>query len=131
VETNVFQEEAPTRATSDLSLSGALKSPAFWVFALASSLFGLVYSEIALFNHPFLEERRFDASTYRSDPLVISTLVGLGANFGGGWLATRKPVQKLMGVGMGVLTASLLMLPFVRTFAHVVAYATMGLAGGW
>ena len=130
VETNVAQEETPARATSDLSLSGALKSPAFWVFALASSLFGLVYSGIALFNQSILEERGFDAGTYHS-VLVISTLVGLGANFGGGWLAARKPIQKLMGVGMGVLAASLLMLPFVRTFAHVVAYATaMGLAGG-
>jgi MFS family permease len=130
VETNVTQEEAPARATSDLSLSSALKSPAFWVFALASSLFGLVYSGIALFNQSILEERGFNASTYHS-VLVISTLVGLGANFCGGWLAMRKPIQKLMGVGMGVLAASLLMLPFVRTFAHVIAYATaMGLAGG-
>jgi MFS family permease len=129
-ETKLAQEEAPALTTSDLSLSGALKSPAFWVFALASSLFGLVYSGIALFNQSILEERGFDASTYHS-VLVISTLVGLGANFGGGWLATRKPIQKLMGMGMGVLAASLLMLPFVRTFVHVVAYATaMGIAGG-
>jgi MFS family permease len=128
--TKLAPKEAPASAKSDLSLSGALKSAAFWVFALASSLFGLVYSGIALFNQSILEERGFDAGTYHS-VLVISTLVGLGANFGGGWLATRKPIQKLMGVGMGVLAASLLMLPFVRTFAHVAAYAiAMGLAGG-
>ena len=123
-------EESMGHAASDLSLSDALKSPAFWVFALASSMFGLVYSGIALFNQSILEERGFDAGTYHT-VLVISTMVGLGANFGGGWLATRKPIQKLMGVGMAVLAASLLMLPFVRTFAHVVAYSTaMGLAGG-
>jgi MFS family permease len=123
-------EEEPARTLSDLSLTDALKSPAFWVFAFGSSLFGLVYSGIALFNQSILEERGFNASTYHS-VLVISTLVGLCANFGGGWLATRKPIQKLMGVGMGLLAVSLLMLPFVRTFAHVAAYATaMGLSGG-
>ncbi len=42
----------------------ALQSPAFWVFALSSSLFGLVYSGIALFNQSILEERGFDATTY-------------------------------------------------------------------
>src|SRR5438128_9452237 len=36
-----------------------------------------------------------------------------------------------MGIGMAVLAASLLMLPVVHTFSHVVAYAvTMGVAGG-
>src|SRR5207253_8541415 len=35
---------------SDLTVWEALHSPAFWIFALASSLFGLVYSGIALFN---------------------------------------------------------------------------------
>jgi MFS family permease len=115
---------------SDLSFAEALKSLAFWVFALASSMFGLVYSGIALFNQSILEQRGFDAKTYHS-ALVISTLIGLGANFGGGWLATRWPIQRLTGIGMAVLAASLLMLPSVRTFTHVAAYATaMGIAGG-
>jgi len=36
-----------------------------------------------------------------------------------------------MGVGMGVLAAALLALPKVRTFAHVVLYASaMGISGG-
>jgi MFS family permease len=114
----------------DLSFRQALQSPAFWIFALASSLFGLVYSGIALFNQSILEERGFDAGTYHM-VLVISTMVGLAANFGGGWLASRWSIQKLMGIGMGVLALSLLMLPFVRTFAHVAAYAAaMGVAGG-
>lgn len=117
-------------SVADLSLSDALRSPAFWVFAVASSLFGLVYSGIALFNQSILEQRGFDARTYHS-ALIISTLVGLFANFGGGWLALRVSIQKLMGGGMGVLSGSLIMLPFVSTFAHVAAYAiAMGFAGG-
>ena len=114
----------------DLSLVEALRSAAFWVFAFASSLFGLVYSGIALFNQSILEERGFDATTYHS-ALIISTLVGLCANFAGGWVASKISIQKLMGAGMVVLAVSLLMLPFVRTFAHVAVYAAaMGIAGG-
>lgn len=58
-------------------------------------------------------------------------MVGLAANFGGGWFASKWPIQRIMGVGMAVLAFSLLLLPFVSTFAQVVAYAvTMGIAGG-
>ncbi len=126
--------DAPSAADeskpSDLTLAAALKTPAFWIFALASSLFGLVYSGIALFNQSILEERGFDASTYYT-VLVISTMLGLAANFGGGWLASKVSLQRLMGGGMAVLAASLLMLPFVTAFAHVAAYAAaMGIAGG-
>ena len=121
--------EAPERL-ADLSVWDALHSPAFWVFALSSSLFGLVYSGIALFNQSILEERGFDASIYHQ-VLVISTFVGLAANFGGGLLASRVPIQRVMGLGMAVLAAALLALPSVETYAHVVFYAlTMGVAGG-
>jgi MFS family permease len=122
-------ERAEGRLT-DLSVSDALRSPAFWVFALSSSLFGLVYSGIALFNQSILEERGFDASTYHQ-VLVISTLLGLAANFGGGFLASRISIQRVMGIGMAVLAIALLALPSVTTRAHVVLYAmAMGVAGG-
>ncbi len=96
----------------DLAVWDALRSPAFWVFALSSSLFGLVYSGIALFNQSILEERGFDASTYHQ-VLVISTLLGLAANFGGGFLASRISIQRVMGIGMAVLAMALLALPSV------------------
>jgi MFS family permease len=117
-------------ASADFTLSEALRSAAFWVFALSSSLFGLVYSGIALFNQSILEQRGFDASVYHM-VLVISTLLGLAANFGGGWLAMNWSIQRLMGLGMAVLGCALVALPLVRTFTHVVFYgAAMGIAGG-
>lgn len=123
-------DDEPGSGLADLSVWDALRSPAFWVFALSSSLFGLVYSGIALFNQSILEQRGFDASTYH-EVLVISTMLGLAANFGGGFLASRVPIQRVMGIGMGVLAAALLSLPSVETYAHVVFYAvTMGVAGG-
>lgn len=124
-------EEAKSAAgETDLTLHQALGSPAFWLFALSSAMFGLVYSGISLFNQSILEQRGFDASTYHT-VLVISTMLGLVANFGGGWLASRWPIQRLMGLGMAVLSAALLTLPMVRSYTHVVAYGVaMGISGG-
>jgi MFS family permease len=117
-------------STAYLNLMDALRSTAFSSLALASSVFGLVYSGIALFNQSILQQRGFHATTYHT-VLGISTIVGLGANFAGGWIGFRYSIQKLMGAGMAVLAASLILLPNVRTFEHVAAYAaTMGLAGG-
>ena len=42
--------EALAMQPTDLTLGQALRTPAFWLFALASAAFGLVYSGIALFN---------------------------------------------------------------------------------
>ena len=115
---------------ADLTLWNALASPAFWVFALSSSLFGLVYSGISLFNQSILEERGFDAATFHQ-VLVISTFVGLAANFGGGFLASRWSIQRVMAIGMAVLAAALVGLPAVETRAHVVLYGVaMGASGG-
>ena len=115
---------------ADLTVWAALGTPAFWVFALSSSLFGLVYSGISLFNQSILEERGFGATTYY-EVLAISTFVGLAANFGGGWLASRWSIQRVMAIGMAVLAAALVGLPSVARHAHVVLYGVaMGAAGG-
>lgn len=122
--------EELTAQPTDLTLGEALRTPAFWLFAISSSAFGLVYSGIALFNQSILEILGFSAETYHRT-LVVSTMVGLLANFGAGWLGQRWPMQRLMGIGMGVLALSLAGLPMVKTAWHVDLYAaTMGGAGG-
>lgn len=124
------EDSSNAPAAADLSVSDALRSAAFWIFALSSSMFGLVYSGISLFNQSILEQRGFGAPVYHT-VLVISTLLGLVANFGCGWLAQRWPIQRLMGLGMAVLSCALVVLPLVRTFTHVVLYgAAMGISGG-
>ncbi|MCA2968148.1 MAG: MFS transporter [Acidobacteriaceae bacterium] len=117
-------------ATGGMRFRDALRTPAFWVFGLASAMFGLVYSGIALFNQSILEQRGFDANVYQM-VLVVSTLLGLLANFGGGWLAMRWPIQRLMGLGMGGLAVALAALPEVTTLTGVIGYGVaMGVAGG-
>lgn len=109
----------------------ALRTPAFWVFALASSTYGLVSSGISLFNESILTERGFDYQTFYQS-LIIVAMTGLLGNFIGGWLTDRWRMNRLMAVTMFLLMVALIALPSVQTVAHVMAYATvMGLAGGF
>jgi len=125
------QEEKSDEAGAGHTLLEALATPAFWVFALASSIYGLIASGIALFNESILAELGFDAATYHRS-LVIIALTSLIGNFFGGWLAAKWSLNRLMALAMSLLTLSLLALPSVRTQAHVAAYASvMGVAGGF
>lgn len=109
----------------------ALRTPAFWVFALASSTYNLVASGIGLFNESILAERGFAPGIYHRS-LVISALLSLVGNFLGGWLATRWSMNRLMALTMILLAAALAGLPSLRTVAQVDAFAVvMGLAGGF
>jgi len=122
-------EQEPLQAC-DLTVWEALRTPAFWIFALSSSIFGLVYSGISLFNESILAQRGFDATVYYK-VLVVSTMLGLFANFGGGWLAMKWSIQRVAGIGMSVLALALFALPLVKTYTHVMLYGmSMGIAGG-
>jgi predicted MFS family arabinose efflux permease len=117
--------------TAGYTLWQALSTPAFWVFGLASAVYGLIASGIALFNESILAERGFDASTYHRS-LVIVALTALVGNFLGGWLTSRWRMNRLLASAMSLLAGSLLALPHVKTQVHVAAYAlVMGLAGGF
>lgn len=121
------QEESLTGAT----LWQALRTPAFWVFALSSAVYGLIASGIALFNESILAERGFNAGVYYRT-LVITALTALAGNFLGGWLAEKWTMNRLMALAMTLLAGALLALPFVQSELHVVAWAVvMGLAGGF
>ena len=127
----MHREADQQNPTTGYTLRQALSTPAFWIFALSSSVYGLIASGIALFNESILVERGFDASTYYRT-LVITALTALIGNFLGGWFITKWSINRLMAIAMTLLAASLLSLPHVRTQTHVVLYAlVMGLAGGF
>jgi len=127
-DTTIVDDPEATR-TSDIPFAAAIRTSAFWIFALASSLFGLVYSGIALFNESILAQRGFDPSVYHT-VLVVSTTLGLAANFGAGWLADKWPIQRITGIGMAILALAVAALPHVESYTHVMLYAAMGIAGG-
>ena len=108
----------------------AVTTPAFWVFAAGTALYGLVASGVGLFNESILAQRGFGPDIYYRS-LVVTAITGLAGNFAGGWLAARVPLGRLMAVPLFVLTAGLLALPFLATELQVMAWAsTMGLGGG-
>jgi MFS family permease len=121
---------APAGAENGATTQQALATPAFWVFALGAALYGLVASGIGLFNESILAERGFGADVYYQT-LVVTAMTALAGNFGGGWLATRMALPKLLAISLFVLAAGLAALPDVTTFPHVMAWAVaMGLGGG-
>jgi MFS family permease len=124
-------DKAGSETSSGCTLWQALATPSFWVFGLASAVYGLIASGIALFNESILAERNFDASTYHRS-LVIVALTALVGNFLGGWLTSKWKMNRLLALAMTLLAGSLLALPQVTTQTHVALYAVvMGLAGGF
>ena len=112
------------------TLADALRTPAFWIFAGATSLFGLVSSGLGLFNEAVLAERGFPQATY-VDFVTWTFLVGLAGQFACGWLTLRWPLARLLALAMGLYGVALVALPFVTTPAHVWSVAILiGLSGG-
>jgi MFS family permease len=121
---------APPEVAS-FSWTQALRTPAFWVFALASSVYNLVASGVGLFNESILAERGFPADIYHRS-LVVCALTSLVGNFLGGWLASRWTVNRLMAFTMVLLAGALAGLPSLKTVTQVDLFAVvMGLAGGF
>jgi MFS family permease len=116
---------------SDATMSDALRSPAFWVFGIASAMYGLVASGIGLFNESILAERGFPPDIYYQ-ALAVTAITGLAGNFGAGAWADRGSLRRVLIVAMLLLTVALAALPHVKTPAHVYAQAVaMGVAGGF
>ncbi|MGE5193609.1 MAG: MFS transporter [Deltaproteobacteria bacterium] len=112
------------------TLRTALREPAFWAFALATSMYGLVSSGISLFNEAILVERGFTKETYYT-LLTISTGLGLAGNFLAGWIVHWTSLRSIMGLSMSLLGGALFWMPFVGSFPDLVIYAVgMALGGG-
>lgn len=112
------------------SLAQALRTPAFWVFAGATSLFGLVSSGLGLFNEAVLAERGFDQPTYVRF-LAGTSIVSLLGQLACGWLTLRWSMQRLLGIAMFIYAVAIGALPVLQTHAQLWLFAVLiGLAGG-
>jgi MFS family permease len=112
------------------SLRAAASTPAFWVFALGTALYGLVASGIGLFNESILAERGFGAEVYHSS-LAVTALTSLLGNFLGGALAGRLSMTRLLALALAVLALGSSSLPLVTSRTHVFLWASaMGIGGG-
>lgn len=126
-------EDAARTAESEaggLSLGRTLLTPAFWIFAGATSLYGMVAAGVSLFNQSILEERGFDRSIFLTIT-TLSPLVGLAANLATGAMGRWISPGRLLAAAMLLLTAALLCFPLVQSLWQVYLYAAaMGVAGG-
>jgi MFS family permease len=132
--------ERPTQPASDradgddagggLSLAAALRTPAFWVFGGATSLFGLVSSGLGLFNEAVLAERGFSQQTYVTF-LAATSVIALAGQLACGWLTLKWSMQRLLGLAMFIYAAALAVLPLLSTLSQLWIFAALiGLSGG-
>ena len=118
------------RGASSYTLKQAIATPAFWVYALATSFYGLVAAGLSLFNQSLLAERGFDRRVFLT-VTTVTPLIGLAANLAAGWLSTKVRLGVLLAASLVILATALACFPYVGTLAEVYTYATaMGVAGG-
>jgi MFS family permease len=113
------------------ALGAALRTPAFWAYTLAATLFNFTFSALTLDNEALLVEHGLDGA--RVNDLILGVLMvsGLPANLAAGWLARRWPMGRLLGAGVAALAASLLLFPAVTNVGAAVGYAALlGVSGG-
>lgn len=126
--------ESAADGTSETSrtLGQALRSPAFWTFAVAVSFYGMVAAGTSLFNEDIV--KTFfpnDAKRIFINVTRLAVPVGLASNLWAGWLAMRWPLSRLLGSAMVVLAAALAAFSWLRLEWHVYLYATtLAAAGG-
>src|SRR5262249_22812801 len=115
----------------DLPVGSALRSPAFWIFTLAMSLYNMAWSAVTLFNQSVLQEHGLNGVATNTKVMGMLVVVGLPANLLAGWLSMRWSMGRLLAVGMCVLGASLAFFPAVNTEGMAMLYgAGLGIAGG-
>jgi MFS family permease len=112
------------------SLLDALGTPAFWVFAGGTALFGLVSSGLGLFNEAVLAERGFSQTVYHQF-LAGTALIALIGQLGCGLLTLRWSMQRVLAIALFGYALALGVLPVVSTMTQLWAFAAlMGLSGG-
>ena len=116
--------------SAGLSLTAALRTPAFWVFGGGTSLFGLVSSGLGLFNQAILAERGFDQPTYVKF-LAVTSIIALAGQGLCGWLTLRWSMRQLLGLALFLYAAALAALPLLTTLSQLWIFAALiGLSGG-
>jgi MFS family permease len=121
----------PSAPAPSVPLRGALRTPAFWAYTLAATLFNLVFSALTLDNEALLVEHGLDGR--QANDLILGVLMvsGLPANIVAGWMARRRPMGKLLAAGMATLAISLVAFPAVRSVGLAAGYAALlGVSGG-
>ncbi len=116
-------------AAASLNLQQALRTQTFWLFALSTSLVGLISSGMSLFNESVLTKQGFTKDVFYN-LLTLTGTVGLLTKLPIGWLGERLPLNRLLAAGLALQSVCMVALPAVRTLAGVSLYwVGMGISG--
>lgn len=126
-------QESPRERHSgnaDFTWAEAVRTPVFWIFAMGTALFNLVWSSVTTYNESILAEQGFSRET-AVQMMAALTGAGLIANLIAGTLATRERLGRVLAVGLVLLSISLAAFPAVTTLPRLWIYGTaMGITGG-
>lgn len=112
------------------TLPQAMQTPAFWLFILASFIYGLVYTGLTLLYENVFREHAIDL-TQAKYVMGVMLLAGLVSNFVGGFLAQKWSLTRIASMAMLLLAASMFMLPRIRGASQGMAFAALfGFASG-
>ena len=112
------------------TLAEALATPAFWVFSLTISLWGMIYAGVALFNVDIFKERGFDEKLY-FNVLSLITVVALLSKLFFGWLINYVSLNRLLAACLLITSLSLIGLPLATQSWHAYTYGVcIGIASG-
>ena len=114
-------DDAGNEVLTGLSCSEALRTPAFWVFALAASFYGLVVSGIGLFNESILLERGFDTAMYHKI-LVIGIPFSLLCNILAGWISRYVKIYYVLAGTLFPMSLALFLFPWIKTSWQIYGY---------
>jgi hypothetical protein len=117
------------REESSFTLAESLRTQAFWVFALATSLVGLIGSGLSLFNESVLTSQGFSKDVFYN-LITLTGTVGLLTKLPIGWIGQRCPLNRLLSAGLLLQAICMATLPFVRSLPGITLYGVgMGVSG--
>ncbi len=133
LDTRPSEKEESTEAGTEISrtLGQALRTPAFWTFAVAVSFYGMVAAGTSLFNESILQTL-FPDDTKRIFVNVtrLAIPVGLVSNLLGGWLLMRWSMSRMLAGAMIALAVALAVFPSLAAEWQVYLYAAVLAAAG-
>ncbi len=123
-------EQREVTSEEGFELREALGTQAFWVFAAATSLFGMISAGFSLFNQAILAERGFDASTYY-ETVKMGFVLGLAGQAACVALARWLNYQKIVAIALAIYALSLAGLTQVSVKWQLMSCVVlMGVSGG-
>ena len=128
---------ASAKPSLDISTGGggatfwqALATPAFWLFGLTISIWGMIYAGVALFNVDIFRERGFDQALY-FNVLSLVTIVALASKLFFGWLANYVRLTHLLAVCLLATAAPWAVCPMRPRRGTLYVYGVgLGIASG-